>query len=128
MRGQHRFRPLLVLAHARWYRCQWHQAALLQEEALRLARSPATEALVRYEIGRRFFDEGRYQDSAAELDWAHDLYRTAGHERLARVCRQGLERARTVLAATAGLTQDRPIYAGCARGVSPDSLRTPSHR
>jgi DNA-directed RNA polymerase specialized sigma24 family protein len=33
-----------------------------------------------------------------------------------------------VLAATAGLTQDRPIYAGCARGVSPDSLRTPSHR
>jgi tetratricopeptide (TPR) repeat protein len=103
-----RFRPLLVLAHARWFQYQWRQAALLQEEALRLARSPAREALVRYEIGRRFFDEGRYRDATAELDWAHDLYRTAGHKRLARVCRQGLERARTVLDA-AGLADNRPI-------------------
>lgn len=103
-----RFRPLLVLAHAHQYQYRWHEAALLQEEALRLARSPATEALVRYEIGRRFFDEGRYRDAAAELDWAHDLYRTAGHERLARVCREALERTRTVLTA-AGLTDHRPI-------------------
>jgi hypothetical protein len=99
-----RFRPLLVLAHARWYQYQWHEAALLQEEALRLARTPTREALVRYEIGRRFLDEGRYRDAAAELDWAYDLYRTAGQERLARVCRQGLERIRRVLAA-AGIAE-----------------------
>jgi tetratricopeptide (TPR) repeat protein len=92
-----RFRPLLVLAHACWYQYRWQEAALLQEEALRLARFPAREALVRYEIGRRFFDEGRYRDAAAEFDWASDLYRTAGHERLARVCRQALERTRRIL-------------------------------
>jgi hypothetical protein len=97
-----RFRPLLVLAHAWWYQCHWQEAALLQEEALRMARFPAREALVRYEIGRRFFDEGRYRDAAAEFAWASDLYRAAGHERLARVCRQALERTRRVLAA-AGL-------------------------
>ena len=89
-----RFRPLLVLAHAYWYQCRWQDGALLQEEALQLARFPAREALVRYEIGRRFFDERRYLDAAAEFDWASDLYRAAGHERLARVCRQALERAR----------------------------------
>lgn len=99
-----RFRPLLVLAHARWYQYQWHEAALLQEEALQLARTPTMEALVRYEIGRRFLDEGRYRDAAVELDWAYDLYRTAGQERLARVCRQGLERTRRVLAAS-GITE-----------------------
>jgi hypothetical protein len=103
-----RFRPLLVLAHALQYHYQWHEAALLQEEALRLARSPAREALVRYEIGRRFFDEGRYRDAAAELDWAHDLYRTAGHERLARVCRHALQRTRIVLTA-AGAADNRPV-------------------
>jgi hypothetical protein len=95
-----RFRPLLVLAHAYQRQYQWHKAALLQEEALHLARSPAREALVRYEIGRRFFDEALYRDAAAELEWAYDLYRTAGRERLARVCRQALHRAREVLAAT----------------------------
>jgi tetratricopeptide (TPR) repeat protein len=96
--SRERFRPLLVLAHARWYQDHWQEAALLQEEALRLARSPAREALVRYEIGRRFFDEGRYREAAAEFDWACDLYRTAGHKRLARVCRQALELTRRILA------------------------------
>jgi hypothetical protein len=91
--------PLLVLAHAYQRRYRWHEAALLQEEALRLAHSPATEALVRYEIGRRFFDEALYRDAAAELEWVYDLYRTAGRERLARVCLQALQRAREVLAA-----------------------------
>jgi tetratricopeptide (TPR) repeat protein len=95
-----RFRALLVLAHAYQRQYRWHEAARLQEEALRLARSPAGEALVRYEIGRRFFDEALYRDAAAELEWAYDLYRTAGRERLARVCLQALERAREVLATT----------------------------
>lgn len=40
-----RFRPLLVLAHACQRSHRWHEAALLQEEALRLASSPAREAL-----------------------------------------------------------------------------------
>jgi hypothetical protein len=94
-----RFRPLLVLAHAYQRQYRWHEAALLQEEALRLARSPAREAMVRYEIGRRFFDEALYRDAAAELEWAYDLYRAAGRERLAKVCWQALQRAREVLAA-----------------------------
>lgn len=59
--------------------------ALLQEEALRLASSRAREALVRYEIGVRLFDEARYRDAAAELEWAYDLYRAAGRERIARL-------------------------------------------
>jgi tetratricopeptide (TPR) repeat protein len=95
-----RFRPLLVLAHAYQRQYRWHEAARLQEEALRMAGSPAREALVRYEIGRRFFDEALYRDAAAELEWAYDLYRTAGRVRLARVCLQGLQRAREVLAIT----------------------------
>ncbi|WP_104044472.1 hypothetical protein [Arthrobacter sp. ZGTC412] len=42
-----RFRPLLVLAHACRLSHRWHEMALLQEEALRHASSPAREALVR---------------------------------------------------------------------------------
>lgn len=103
-----RFRPLLVLAHAYQRQYRWHEAALLQEEALRLAHSPAMEALVRYELGRRFFDEALYRDAAAELEWAYDLYRTAGRERLARVCRQALQRAREVLVAT-GAADNRSL-------------------
>lgn len=95
-----RFRPLLVLAHACRRSHRWHEAALLHEEALRLASSPAREALVRYEIGVRFFDEALYRDAAAELEWAYDMYRAAGRERLARACRPALERAREALAAS----------------------------
>lgn len=91
-----RFRPLLVLAHACRRSHRWHEAALLQEEALRLASSPAREALVRYEIGVRFFDQALYRDAAAELEWAYDLYRAAGRARIARLCLPALERTREV--------------------------------
>ena len=103
-----RFRPLLVLAHAYQRRYRWHEDARLQEDALRLARSPAREALVRYEIGSRLFEEALYRDAAAELEWAHDLYCTAGRERLARVCHQALQRAREVLL-TNGIADQRPV-------------------
>ncbi|MFF1254474.1 hypothetical protein ACFVYC_18540 [Pseudarthrobacter sp. NPDC058329] len=93
-----RFRPLLVLAYACRRSHRWRETALLQEEALRLASSPAQEALVRYEIGVRFFDEALYRDAAAELEWAYDLYRAAGRERIARLCLPALKRAREVLA------------------------------
>ncbi|WP_197497182.1 hypothetical protein [Arthrobacter sp. B6] len=91
-----RFRPLLVLAQSYQRQYQWHEAARLQEEALRLAHTSAREALVRHQIGRRLFDEARYKEAAAELEWAHDLYRTIGRTRLAQVSLQSLERAREV--------------------------------
>lgn len=120
--SRERFRPLVVLAHACWYQCHWQEAALLQEEALRLARFPAREALVRFEIGRRFFDEGRYRDAAAEFDWASDLYRAAGHERLARVCQQARERTRTVLASAGLAENDGPTpVIPVAAGLSADA-------
>lgn len=55
------------------------------EEALRLAHTPPREALVRHQIGRRLFDEARYRESAAEFEWASDLYRASGRDRLANV-------------------------------------------
>lgn len=48
-----RFRPLLVLAHAHHHQYRWHEAAPLKEDALRLARSPAGEALPREQNGGR---------------------------------------------------------------------------
>lgn len=89
-----RLRPLLVLAQAYQRQYSWHEAARLQEEALRLARTRAREALVRRQIGRRLFDEARYREAAAEFEWARDLYRSAGQrEHLARACQQALDRA-----------------------------------
>lgn len=76
--ASNRFHPLLVLARAYQGQYRWQEAALLQEEALRLARTPAREATARFQIGRRLFEEARYRDSAAEFEWAADLYRTAG--------------------------------------------------
>lgn len=93
-----RLRPLLVLAQTYQRRYQWHEAARLHEEALRLACTPATEALVRHQIGRRLFDEARYRDAAAEFEWAHDLYRTAGRDRPAQLSRRCMNRARQVQA------------------------------
>lgn len=89
-----RLKPLLVLAlvYQRSYR--WHEAARLQEEALRLASTRAREAMVRHEIGRRLFDEARYRDAAAEFEWASDLYRVTGREQLSKMSRQAMERAR----------------------------------
>lgn len=91
-----RFRPLLVLAQAYQRQYRWHKAAKLHEEALRLAGTPTREAHVRHQIGRRLFDEGRYRDAAAEFEWASDLYRTAGRDRLAEVSRQAMTRAREI--------------------------------
>lgn len=89
-----RFRPLLVLAHAYQRQYRWHKAAKLHEEALRMAGTAPREALVRHQIGRRLFDEARYRDAAAEFEWAHDLYRTAGRIRLAEASHQAMCRAR----------------------------------
>ncbi|MDQ0853328.1 tetratricopeptide (TPR) repeat protein [Arthrobacter sp. V4I6] len=90
-----RFRPLLVLAQAYQRQYSWHEATRLHEEALRLARTPAREALVRRQIGGRLFDEARYREAAAEFEWARDLYRSTGQrEHLAQACQQALNRAR----------------------------------
>jgi tetratricopeptide (TPR) repeat protein len=124
--SKEKFRPLLVLAHAYWYQYQWHEAALLQEEALRLARTPAREALVRYEIGRRFFDEGRYRDAAAEFDWASDLYRTAGHKRPARASRQALEHTRKVLIAEHDNMPAVPVAPVLSPGEPPHTGEDPA--
>ncbi|MET4622829.1 tetratricopeptide (TPR) repeat protein [Arthrobacter sp. 2762] len=76
-RSSKRLNPLLVLACAYRGQYRWHEARRLQEEALRLAATPAREAAVRYQIGRRLFEEALYADAAAEFEWARDLYRTA---------------------------------------------------
>lgn len=110
--SREKFRPLLVLAHAHRYQYHWQDAALLQEQALRLARFPAREALVRYEIGRRFFDEGRHRDAAGEFDWAAGLYRAAGQERWARVCWQALERTRKMQAEQDSVFLGRALRSG----------------
>ncbi|WP_234754151.1 hypothetical protein [Arthrobacter ramosus] len=98
--SQDRFRALLVLAHAYQRQYRWHDAALLHEEALVLADTRAREALVRHQIGRRLFNEASYADAAAEFEWACDLYRTSGRDRLAKASRQAMTRAREL---------DRPL-------------------
>ncbi|MDQ0212637.1 tetratricopeptide (TPR) repeat protein [Arthrobacter bambusae] len=80
--SQDRFLALLVLAYAYQRQYRWHDAALLQERALRLADTRVREALVRHQIGRRLFNEARYADAAAEFGWACDLYRTSGKDEL----------------------------------------------
>lgn len=94
-----RIRPLLALGHAHQRQYRWREAARLHEEALRLASTPAQEALVRHQIGRRLFDEARYGDAAAEFDWAAGLYRTSGRERSAKVSDQAKKRARELFTA-----------------------------
>ena len=90
-----RFRPLLVLAEVRQWQYRWHEAARLQEEALCSARTLSREAMVREQIGRRLFDEGRYRAAAAELEWARDLHRTNGaSDARILICEQALTRAR----------------------------------
>jgi tetratricopeptide (TPR) repeat protein len=82
----------LAQVYQRQYR--WHEAARLQEKALRLASSRTREAMVRHQIGRRLFNEARYGDAAAEFEWACDLYRVAGRDHMAEMCRQAMQRAR----------------------------------
>lgn len=88
------FRALLVLAYAYQRMYRWHDAARLQEQALRLARTAIMEAQVRHQIGRRLFDEGLYRDAAAEFDWAADLFHSIGRARAARSSRRARDRAR----------------------------------
>lgn len=94
--SQDRFTPLLVLAQVYQRSYRWHEAARLQEEALQLARTRESEALVRHHIGRRLFDEARYRDAAAEFEWASDLYRATGRKELSALSRQAMKRARQV--------------------------------
>lgn len=90
-----RLRPLLVLAQAYHREYNWHEAARLQEEALRLSGTPAREALVRRHIGQRLFNEARYREAAAEFEWSRDLYRSTGQRaHLVRACEEALDRAR----------------------------------
>jgi tetratricopeptide (TPR) repeat protein len=91
-----RFKPLLVLAQVYQRQYRWHDAARLQEEALRLASTRTREAMARHQIGRRLFDEARYRDAAAEFEWACDLYRAAGRNHMAKVSWQSMQRAKEV--------------------------------
>lgn len=94
-----RLRPLLLLAQAHQREYNWHEAARLQEEALRHAGTRAREALVRREIGHRLFHETRYREAAAEFEWARDLYRATGQrEHHVEACQQALDRARELSA------------------------------
>lgn len=98
-----RFRPLLVLAQVYQRQYRWHETARLQEEALQLSHTPGREALVRDQIGRRLFDDGRYTDAAAELEWARDLYRSAGRpQHIVLNCEQALNRAGELARKNAG--------------------------
>ncbi|GAC1607405.1 MAG: hypothetical protein NVS3B6_21340 [Pseudarthrobacter sp.] len=97
--ASHRLHPLLVLAYAYRGQYRWHEAAVLQEEALRLAGTPAREAAVRYQIGRRLFEEARYRDAAAEFEWSRDLYRTGGcPQSLIQAAEHAMTRARELAA------------------------------
>jgi len=70
---------LLVLAGILQRQYRLREAARLQEQALRLAGSPDSEAKVRHHIGLRLFDEALYRDATAEFQWASDLYRVSGN-------------------------------------------------
>lgn len=94
-----RFKSLLVVAQVYQRSYRWHEAARLQEEALRLAGTRIREALARHHIGRRLFDEARYRDAAVEFEWASDLYRAADQDQLSGLSRQAMEHARQVHAA-----------------------------
>lgn len=97
-----RLNPLLVLARAYRSQYRWHEAARLQEEALRLATTPAREAAVRYQIGRRLFEEARYADAAAEFEWSRDLYQTARRSpSLIQASQNAMARARELAALAA---------------------------
>jgi tetratricopeptide (TPR) repeat protein len=100
-RSKDRLRPLLVLAQAHQREYNWHAAARLQEEALRLSGTLAREALVRRQIGHRLFDETRYREAAAEFEWARDLYRATGQrEHHVEACQQALDRSRELTPST----------------------------
>ena len=99
---------LLVLAQAFQHQYRWHEAARLQEEALQLASTRVQEAHVRDHIGRRFFDEARYRDAAAEFQWASDLYRVSGNHQLADQSRRAMQRSQDVHAKDLYRLSDKP--------------------
>jgi hypothetical protein len=68
----------------------------IQVEALRLVSTRIRKAIVRHQIGRGLFDEARYRDAAAELEWACVLYRTAGRNHVEMVSWQARQRAKEV--------------------------------
>lgn len=84
---------LLVLAMVLQRQYRWHEAAVLQEEALQLASTRSEEANVRHHIGCRLFDEARYRDATAEFQWASDLYRAAGQHQLTERSKQAMRRS-----------------------------------
>ena len=92
-RSADRFEVLLVLAKILQREHRWHEAAQMQEQALRLATSRAREATVRHHIGLRLFDEALYRDAAAEFQWASDLYRVSGQNEHAAASQRAMQRA-----------------------------------
>jgi tetratricopeptide (TPR) repeat protein len=98
-RSAERFEVLLVLAKILQREHRWHEAAQLQEQALRLATSRAREATVRHHIGLRLFDEALYRDAAAEFQWASDLYRVSGQNEHAAASHRAMQRALQLQAA-----------------------------
>lgn len=88
---------LLVLAQVFHRQHRWHEAAVLQEDALQLATTRLEEANVRHHIGCRLFNEARYRDAAAEFQWASDLFRTTGEHEQAERSRQAMEHSRQLL-------------------------------
>lgn len=98
---------LLLLAQVFHRQHHWHEAAVLQEEALQLATTRPEEATIRHQIGHRLFNEARYRDAAAEYQWASDLYRISGSHEFAERSRHAMERCRTMLHQDpGGLRQD----------------------
>lgn len=92
-RAGERFEVLLVLAKILQREHRWHEAARMQEQALRLATTRAREATARHDIGLRLFDEALYRDAAAEFQWASDLYRVSGHNEHAAASQRAMQRA-----------------------------------
>lgn len=61
---------------------------------------------MRYQIGRRLFEEVRYRDAAAEFEWSRDLDRTAGRApALVQTTEAAMTRARELAARSLGETR-----------------------
>jgi tetratricopeptide (TPR) repeat protein len=92
-RSGDRFDVLLVLAKILQREHRWHEAAQLQEQALRLATTRTREATTRHHIDLRLFDEALYRDAAAEFQWASNLHRVSGHNEHAEASLHAMQRA-----------------------------------
>ena len=112
---------LLILAQVLQRQYRWHDAAQLQEQALRLVSTRLEEACVRHHIGRRLFDEARYRDAAAEFQWAADLYRVSGQHQLAEQSKRAMKRSRQVHAKDPHGTRSLPLSPFPAEGFPTES-------